>query len=71
MNFRLADTFIDSLAKLRGAEQKAVKTKAFDLQLNPANPGMRFHRLSAVKDPNLKFWFLPMASRTMQFPPMP
>lgn len=54
MNFRIADTFIDSLAKLRGAEQKAVKTKAFDLQLNPANPGMRFHRLSAVKDPN--FW---------------
>lgn len=54
MDFRIADTFIDSLAKLTGAEQKAVKTKAFDLQLNPANPGMRFHRLGAVKDPN--FW---------------
>ena len=54
MDFRIADTFIASLAKLTGAEQKAVKTKAFDLQLNPANPGMRFHRLGAVKDPN--FW---------------
>lgn len=54
MDFRIADTFIASLAKLTGAEQKAVKTKAFDLQLNPASPGMRFHRLGAVKDPN--FW---------------
>ena len=43
MAFRLADTFTDSLAKLTGDEQKAVKTTAFDLQLNPANPGMQFH----------------------------
>jgi hypothetical protein len=26
MNFRIADTFTDSLAKLTGEEQKAVKT---------------------------------------------
>ena len=45
MNFRIADTFTDSLAKLTGEEQKAVKTTAFDLQLNPANPGMNFHKL--------------------------
>ena len=32
--FRIADTFTDSLAKLTGDEQKAVKTTAFDLQLN-------------------------------------
>ncbi len=38
MNFRIADTFTDSLARLTGDEQKAVKTTAFDLQLNPANP---------------------------------
>ncbi len=38
MIFRIADTFTDSLAKLTGEEQKAVKTTAFDLQLNPANP---------------------------------
>ena len=34
MEFRIADTFTDSLAKLTGDEQKAVKTTAFDLQLN-------------------------------------
>ncbi len=39
MPFRIADTFTDSLAKLTGDKQKAVKTTAFDLQLNPANPG--------------------------------
>ncbi|WP_420431530.1 UvrD-helicase domain-containing protein, partial [Candidatus Poriferisocius sp.] len=54
MNFRIADTFTDSLAKLTGSEQKAIKTTAFDLQLNPANPGMQFHKLDRVKDPN--FW---------------
>jgi len=36
MQFRIADTFTDSLAKLTGEEQKAVKTAAFDLQLNPS-----------------------------------
>ena len=39
MDFRIADTFTDSLVRLRGQEQKAVKTTAFDLQLNPAIPG--------------------------------
>ena len=41
MDFRIADTFTDSLARLTGEEQKAAKTTAFDLQLNPASPGMR------------------------------
>jgi hypothetical protein len=54
MNFRIADTFTDSLARLSGDEQKSVKTTAFDLQVNPASPGMRFHRLDRAKDPN--FW---------------
>ncbi len=36
MNFRVADTFTDSLAKLTGDEQKAVKTTAFDLQMDRA-----------------------------------
>src|SRR5258705_6257351 len=56
MNFRIADTFTDSLARLTGEEQKVVKTTAFDLQLNPANPGMQFHRLDKAKDRN--FWSL-------------
>ncbi len=54
MEFRIADTFTASLAKLTDQEQKAVKTSAFDLQVNPANPGMQFHKLGKAKDRN--FW---------------
>lgn len=54
MEFRIADTFTDSLGRLTGDEQKAVKTTAFDLQLNPAHPGLQFHKLERAKDPN--FW---------------
>jgi mRNA-degrading endonuclease RelE of RelBE toxin-antitoxin system len=54
MELRIADTFTDSLARLTGEEQKAAKTTAFDLQLNPANPGMSFHKLDKAKDKN--FW---------------
>src|SRR6185503_11749548 len=50
MDFRIAYSFTDSLARLTGEEQKAVKTTAFDLQLNPANPGMNFHKLDKAKD---------------------
>ncbi|MFH1090993.1 MAG: UvrD-helicase domain-containing protein, partial [Pseudomonadota bacterium] len=60
MEFRIADTFIDSLAKLTGEEQKAVKTAAFDLQMNPANPGMQFHKLGKARDPN--FWSVRVSS---------
>ena len=49
MDFRIADTFTDSLTRLTGEEQKVVKTTAFDLQLNPANPGMSFHKLDKSK----------------------
>src|SRR6266481_737664 len=54
MEFRIADTFTDSLARLTGEEQKAVKTAAFDLQLNPSHPSLQFHKLAKAKDPN--FW---------------
>lgn len=60
MEFRIADTFTDSLARLTGDEQKLVKTTAFDLQLNPASPGMRFHKLDRVKDKN--FWSVRVGS---------
>jgi mRNA-degrading endonuclease RelE of RelBE toxin-antitoxin system len=60
MEFRIADTFTDSLARLTGDEQKAVKTTAFDLQINPANPGMSFHRLDKAKDKN--FWSVRVSS---------
>lgn len=52
MEFRIADTFIDSLAKLNNEEQKAVKTTVFDLQVNPSSPGMSFHKLDRAQDPN-------------------
>src|SRR5690606_6922827 len=52
--FRIADTFTSSLTRLTGDEQKAVKTTAFDLQIDPTGKGMRFHRLERAKDPN--FW---------------
>lgn len=60
MVFRIADTFTDSLAKLTGEEQKAVKTTAFDLQINPANPGMKLHKLDKAKDKN--FWSVRVTS---------
>ena len=52
MDFRIADTFTDSLARLTPDEQKAVKNTAFDLQINPASPGMNFHRLEKPRDKN-------------------
>lgn len=54
MEFRIADTFTTSLARLSGDEQKATKTTAFDLQVDPSGNGMSFHRLDRAKDPN--FW---------------
>ena len=42
MEFRIADTFTDSLTKLTGDEQKATKTTAFDLQLDRRLRGCRF-----------------------------
>lgn len=54
MNFRIADTFTTSLARLTGEEQKAAKTTAFDLQMDPAGKGKSFHKLDRARDPN--FW---------------
>lgn len=55
-DFRIADTFTASLAALSSEQQTAAKTTAFDLQMSPASPGMRFHRLDKAKDKN--FWSL-------------
>lgn len=54
VDFRISDTFTASLAKLTGDEQKAVKTTAFDLQLNPTHPSMGLHRIEHSKDKH--FW---------------
>ncbi len=52
MNFLISDTFTDSLSKLTNQEQKAVKATVFDLQVNPSSPGLRFHKLESIRDPN-------------------
>jgi superfamily I DNA/RNA helicase len=54
MTFLIADTFTESLARLTGEEQKAVKTTAFDLQMDPSAPGLSFHKLDKAKD--RRFW---------------
>jgi len=54
INFRIADTFTDSLAKLTSDERTAAKVTAFDLQTNPSHPSIRFHRVAKGKDKN--FW---------------
>lgn len=60
MEFRISDTFTGSLVRLTADEQKAVKTTAFDLQMNPANPGMSFHKLDKARDKN--FWSVRVSS---------
>lgn len=54
MEFRIADTFTDSLARLTAQEQKVAKTTAFDLQLDRSSNGLSFHKLDRAKDTN--FW---------------
>ena len=54
MDFRIADTFTDALARLPAPDQKAVKTSAFDLQMNPQHPGLQMHRIDNSRDRN--FW---------------
>ena len=54
MQFRIADTFTASLARLSNDQQRAAKTAAFDLQTNLAHPGLSLHRVTGAKDPD--FW---------------
>ena len=63
MEFRIADTFSAALARLEAQEQKAAKTTAFDLQMDPAGPGLQFHRIDRSRDQN--FWSV-RASRDLR-----
>jgi superfamily I DNA/RNA helicase/mRNA-degrading endonuclease RelE of RelBE toxin-antitoxin system len=54
VNFRIADTFTDSLGRLTTEEQKTVKTTVFDLQANPKHPSLQFHKIEQAKDS--RFW---------------
>lgn len=52
----LADSFTAALARLTNDEQKQAKLTAFDLQVNPDQPGLQFHRIEKSRDAN--FWSL-------------
>ena len=54
MQFRIADTFTASLARLPNEQQRAAKTTAFDLQSNIAHPSLSLHRVTGAKEPG--FW---------------
>lgn len=60
MQFLIADTFTDSLARLTEDERKAAKLTAMDLQLAPTSPGFKFHRIDKSRDKN--FWSLRVGS---------
>lgn len=52
MKFLIADTFTHSLSRRTADEQKAIKTTAMDLQMNPSAPGLKFHRVDRARDKN-------------------
>ena len=54
MQFRIANTFDESLTKLPKQEQNRIKVTVYDLQKNPTQPGHQLHRLEAARDP--RFW---------------
>ena len=63
MDFLIADSFTAAQARLPGQDQKAAKTSAFDLQLDPSAPGLRMHRIDKSRDAN--FWSV-RASRDLR-----
>jgi hypothetical protein len=54
MDFLIADSFEDSLARLTGEEQKAAKLTVYDLQTNPESPGLNYEKLNKPKDKRFK-----------------
>jgi hypothetical protein len=60
VRFCIADSFQSALCRISAQEQKAVKETVFDLQMNPAAPGLQFHRIDKSKDRN--FWSMRVSS---------
>lgn len=54
MQVAIANTFNDSLARLTDDEQRAARSTAFEMQLNPAHPSLHMHRIDASRDRH--FW---------------
>lgn len=51
MQLAYAETLNESLVRLTAEEQRAVKLTLLELQLDPSNPGLQFHKLTKIKDP--------------------
>jgi len=51
---------VSGLAEVLGIGGELVRQTAFDLQLNPVNPGMSFHKVDKAKDKN--FWSVRVSS---------
>ncbi|MCX6360055.1 MAG: UvrD-helicase domain-containing protein [Armatimonadetes bacterium] len=60
MVYVIADSFGQSLARLTADEQRAAKTTAFDLQMDPSGASMSFHRLDKARDK--RFWSVRVSS---------
>ena len=54
MTVRIASSFTKSLDRLTGQERSAAKVTAFDVQSDPASPGLSLHRVERARDPG--FW---------------
>jgi len=51
MQLAFADTLNESLTRLTADEQRAARLTLLELQLDPSNPGLRFHKLDRARDP--------------------
>jgi hypothetical protein len=55
MIFRISETLIDYRTRQTGEKHKAVKTRDFDTQFNPSNPGMILRSFHSA-DPKPFIW---------------
>lgn len=54
MKIIFTEPFTDSLSKLTVDEQKLIKIKVFEYQLDPTNSNLKFKQLKKAKDSNLR-----------------
>ena len=50
MEFRIAESFLDAIARLPAQDQKAVKVSAMDLQMNSSSTGLQLHKIGESGD---------------------
>lgn len=54
MSIILSSTLSESISRLTATEQVAAKLTVYEFQVNPASPGLKFHRVEGARDPG--FW---------------